>query len=45
LEGVITRVIPARQRVAVLLDFLGRQTAVELPAEQLIKLNASPGLR
>jgi transcriptional antiterminator RfaH len=45
LEGVITRIVPARQRVAVLLDFLGRQTAVEVPADHLVKLNSSPGLR
>ena len=45
LEGVITRIVPARQRVAVLLDFLGRQTAVEVRADHLVKLNSSPGLR
>ena len=28
--GIVTRVMPARDRVAVLLDFLGRQTTVEL---------------
>jgi transcriptional antiterminator RfaH len=32
LEAIITRVMPARQRVAVLLDFLGNQTPLELPA-------------
>ena len=37
LQAVITRVMPARQRVTVLLDFLGRQTAVELPLAGLIK--------
>ncbi|MCU0784676.1 MAG: transcriptional activator RfaH [Verrucomicrobia bacterium] len=31
LRAVVTRVLPARQRVAVLLEFLGRQTTVELP--------------
>jgi transcription antitermination factor NusG len=35
LEAVVTRVMPARQRVAVLLDFLGRQTTVELDCSQL----------
>ena len=30
-SGVVTRVMPARDRVAVLLEFLGRQTVVELP--------------
>jgi len=37
LAGVITRVMPARERVAVLLDFLGRQTAVEIPRDLVIK--------
>ncbi len=45
LEGIITRVIPGRQRVAVLLDFLGRQSTFEVAADQLLKLNSSPGLR
>jgi transcriptional antiterminator RfaH len=35
LEAVVTRVMPAKQRVAVLLDFLGRQTAVEMDCGQL----------
>jgi len=29
-DAIITKVAPARERVAVLLDFLGRQTSVEL---------------
>jgi transcriptional antiterminator RfaH len=37
LMGVVSRVMPARERVAVLLEFLGRQTAVELPAAAVIK--------
>jgi transcriptional antiterminator RfaH len=37
LAGVIARVMPARERVAVLLEFLGRQTAVEVPADSIIK--------
>jgi transcriptional antiterminator RfaH len=37
LQAVVTRVHPARQRVAVLLEFLGRQTAVELPLEQVVR--------
>lgn len=37
LAGVITRVMPARERVAVLLEFLGRQTAVEIPTASIIK--------
>ena len=30
-HGIVTRLMPARDRVAVLLEFLGRQTTVELP--------------
>ena len=37
LKAVVTQVMPARQRVTVLLDFLGRQTAVELPLAAVIK--------
>ena len=37
LLAVVTQVMPARDRVAVLLDFLGRQTAVELPQERVVK--------
>jgi transcriptional antiterminator RfaH len=36
LQAVVTRVMPARQRAAVLLEFLGRQTTVELDRSQLI---------
>jgi len=36
-RGVVTRVMPARDRVAVLLDFLGRQTQVELKMESVAK--------
>jgi transcriptional antiterminator RfaH len=35
LQAVVTHVIPARKRVAILLDFLGRQTALELDRDQL----------
>jgi len=35
-QGIITRVVPAKQRVAVLLEFLGRQSVVELKMEALI---------
>jgi transcriptional antiterminator RfaH len=35
LEGIFTRYVPARQRCQVLLEVLGRQTTVELPAEVL----------
>jgi len=37
LEAVVTHVLPARQRITVLLEFLGRQTAVELPLKQVIR--------
>lgn len=37
LQAIVTQVFPARQRVAVLLEFLGRQTAVELPLEQVVR--------
>jgi len=32
LEAVVERVLPARERVVVLLEFLGRQTMVEVEA-------------
>ena len=37
LEALVTRVIPGRQRVAVLLEFLGRQTTVELGGEAVVR--------
>ena len=37
LGAVITRVLPARQRVAVLLQFLGRQTMVEVPMSDVVR--------
>jgi transcriptional antiterminator RfaH len=39
-HAVVTRVMPARRRVAVLLDFLGRQTLVELDKSMLRKREA-----
>jgi transcriptional antiterminator RfaH len=35
LQAVVSSVMPAKQRVAVLLDFLGRQTMVELDRNQI----------
>ena len=32
-RGIVTRVMPARDRVAILLEFLGRQTTVEVPLD------------
>lgn len=37
LSAVVTRVLPSRQRVAVLMDFLGRQTTIEVPLNAIIK--------
>jgi transcriptional antiterminator RfaH len=37
LQAVVTRVIPSRERVAVLLEFLGRQTAVEVALETVVR--------
>jgi transcriptional antiterminator RfaH len=37
LQAVVSRVMPGRQRVAVLLEFLGRQTSVELPNDSLVR--------
>jgi transcriptional antiterminator RfaH len=36
LEAVVTRVMPGRQRVGVLLEFLGRQTMVEVGKEAVV---------
>lgn len=36
LKAVVTRVMPARERVSVLLDFLGRQTMVEVRLDQVV---------
>jgi len=36
-SAMVARVAPRRQRVAVLLDFLGRQTAVELDRDHLVQ--------
>jgi len=42
LQGVVMRVMPAKARVAVLLDFLGRQATVEVELNAVVKLQ--PGL-
>jgi transcriptional antiterminator RfaH len=36
LQAVVARVMPNRQRVAILMDFLGRQTSVDLPVDQVV---------
>ena len=40
-QALVARVIPRRQRVSVLLDFLGRQTAVELDTNQVVSNSAT----
>jgi transcriptional antiterminator RfaH len=37
LRAIVSRVIPGRKRVEVLMEFLGRQTGIELTAGSLIK--------
>ena len=37
LRAVVTRVLPGRERIAVLMEFLGLQTMIELPRHFLIK--------
>ena len=39
LRAVVTRVMPGRQRVAVLMEFLGRQTPVELSCDSLVRVS------
>jgi transcriptional antiterminator RfaH len=43
LRAVVTRVMPSRERVAVLLEFLGRQTTVELGLETVVREGDSRG--
>ncbi len=42
LEALIVRVLPARERVRVLLNFLGRETAAEISYSQIAKPSAHP---
>jgi transcriptional antiterminator RfaH len=44
LAGVVTRVMPARKRVAVLLEFLGRQTTVEVTMDAVVHTHAAAHL-
>src|ERR1019366_5428733 len=37
MRGVVPCVVASRQRVAVLMDFLGRQTTIEVPLNAIIK--------
>lgn len=45
LAAVVTRVMPSRERVAVLLEFLGRQTPVEVDLSQLVPAAEEPRSR
>jgi transcriptional antiterminator RfaH len=36
-SALVTQILPGRQRITVLLDFLGRQTTVELPLAQVVR--------
>jgi transcriptional antiterminator RfaH len=40
LEAVVTQVLPAKERVKVLLEFLGRMTETELPKSEVVLLDA-----
>lgn len=42
LQGVVVRYIPSRARVAILLDFLGRQTTVEVALDGMVRLPSDP---
>lgn len=39
--GVVQRILPARRRVAVLMEFLGRQTLIELNSSELVPLDST----
>jgi transcriptional antiterminator RfaH len=45
LEGVVTRLMPGRARVGVLLEFLGRQTMIEVSADSVVKLQPDLGVK
>lgn len=45
LEGVVSRVMPGRARVGVLLEFLGRQTMVEVSLNNVVKLQPDLGVK
>jgi hypothetical protein len=45
LQALVTRVMPSKQRVAVLLDFLGRQTVVELDRDAVTFVAEEEGQR
>jgi transcriptional antiterminator RfaH len=37
LEAVVSAILPGRERVRVLMEFLGRQTAVEIPVNSVVR--------
>lgn len=37
LQAVVSRVMPSRERVALLLEFLGRQTTIEVPTKFVVR--------
>jgi transcriptional antiterminator RfaH len=45
LQGVVTRLIPGRARVAILLEFLGRQTSVEVAFNSIVRADAAGPFR
>jgi transcriptional antiterminator RfaH len=45
LRAIVTRLFPARQRVAVLLDFLGRQTSIEIDRAAVVTEKAWCAIR
>lgn len=45
LEAVVTRIMPGKMRAAVLIEFLGRPTAVEVETEVLLRAGGEQGPR
>lgn len=43
LQGIVSRLLPSRLRVAILLEFLGRQTMVEVPTRDVVRLPLGEG--
>ncbi len=37
LNAIVSRVLPGRERIAVLMELLGRQTMIELPVNSIVK--------
>ena len=45
LHAVVTQVMPGRERIAVLMEFLGQPTEVELPADHLVRADSARALQ